>query len=263
MPVTLQVSEGVAVLTLDRPERRNALDLAMWRQLGAAAREAEGARVVIVTGAGGHFCSGMDLAADEAILAAATPAIVNGDERAAQDLIRELKACVQALADLPCPTIAAIEGACVGGGLEVALACDIRIASAGASLGLPEVRIGMIPDLGGCARLTRLVGPGRAADLVCTGRRVDAEEAYRLGVIERVVPAGTALAAARAAAGDIVGNGPMAVRLALNAVRVAADLGLDEALSVETRAGVLALVSGEASEGVAAFREKRAPRWSD
>ncbi|MDP2309337.1 MAG: enoyl-CoA hydratase/isomerase family protein [Pseudomonadota bacterium] len=261
MPVISETQDGVTVLTLDRPSRRNALDMGMWRDLRRAANAVTDVRAVIVTGIGAHFCSGMDLNPDNALFLDAAPAIAEGDEHVAWQVITELKSCLQALADLPCPTIAAIEGACIGGGLELALACDMRFAAADASLGLLEVRIGMIPDLGGCARLTRLVGPGRAADLICTARRVDGEEAYRLGVVERVVPAGTALAAARSAARDIAANGPRAVALALSAVRASSDLGLIEALAVETRAGVLALTSGEPREGVAAFLEKRAPRW--
>lgn len=261
MPVISQTEDGVTILTIARPSRRNALDMEMWRDLRRAANAVQRVRAVIVTGSGAHFCSGMDLNPDNPLFLEAAPAIAEGDERVAREVINELKSCVQALADLPCPTIAAIEGACIGGGLEVALACDMRFAASDASLGLLEVRIGMIPDLGGCARLTRLIGPGRAADLICTARRVDGEEAYRMGVVERVVPSGTALASARSAARDIAANGPMAVQLALSTVRMASDLGLAEALSVETRAGVLALTSGEPREGVAAFLEKRAPRW--
>lgn len=261
MPVHSHSQDGVVVLTLDRPERRNALDGSMWKELRSAALAAEGARVVIVTGAGGHFCAGMDLAADNPLVQQVGPAIRDGDEQAAHDLLVDLKSCVQAIADLPCPTYAAIEGTCVGGGLEIALACDVRIAAEDAVLSLPEARIGMIPDLGGCARLTRLVGPGRAADLIATGRRLSGQEAFALGVIERVAMHGRTLDVARNAAQDILGNAPEAVRLALNVVRVASDLGLTEALSVETRAGVLALVSGEAVEGLTAFQQKRSPRW--
>jgi enoyl-CoA hydratase/carnithine racemase len=125
-----------------------------------------------------------------------------------------------------------------------------------------ETRIGMVPDVGGCVRLTRLVGPGRAADLIATARRVDGEEAYRLGVVERVVATGSAMAEAREAARQVAANGPTAVRLALGVVRMAPDLGAAEAFSVETGAGVLALTSGEPREGIAAFQEKRAPRWT-
>lgn len=266
MSIALSVRDGVAILTIARPHRRNALDGPSWHRLRDLARELAAGRhgsvrAVIVTGEGGNFSSGMDLSFDNPLIARIAPAIQEGDERAARDLILELKECVDAVADLPVPTFAAIEGACVGGGLEVALACDVRIAAEDASIGLTEVRVGMIPDLGGCARLTRLVGPGRAADLVCTGRKVSGTEAFALGLVERVVPAAEALGAAVKAAGEVAAGGPEAVRLALSVVRMASDLGQTEALAVETRAGALALVSGEPREGIQAFLEKRAPRW--
>lgn len=262
MPVTLETHDGVALLTLSRPERRNALDLGAWRALRDHAESLAGVRAVVVTGAEGHFSSGMDLAPDNPIVQHVGPAIFEGDERAAREALDELKGCVAAVASLPVPTFAAIEGACVGGGFEVALACDVRIAARDASIGLTEVRVGMIPDLGGCARLTRLVGPGRAADLICTARRVTGEEAFQLGCVERVVEPGQALAAALDAAREVTRNGPEAVRIALSVVRRASDLGLPEALSLETQGGVLALTSGEPREGIAAFHEKRLPRWS-
>ncbi len=262
MPIRFTTENGFAILTLDRPGRRNALDGAMWRQLRDQCRDIGDARVLIVTGEGGHFCSGMDLGPDNPMIAEITPALAGGDDGVARRVIEDLKECVQALADVAVPTIAAIEGACVGGGFEIALACDFRIAAQTASISLPEVRMGMIPDVGGCARLTRLVGPGRAADVITTGRRLSGQQAFDLGLVERVVAGGTALDEARLAAGDITGSAPEAVRLALNVVRMAPDLGLDEALSLETRAGAMALVSGEAREGISAFLEKRRPDWS-
>lgn len=262
MPVTSQHQDGVAILTIDRPERRNALDLEAWHGLRDQARAIPaGTRAIIVTGAGGHFCAGMDLSPANPLIPRIGPAIVGGDEEAARAVIEELKDCVAALAESGVPTFAAIEGACIGGGLEVALGCDVRICATDAVIGLTEVRIGMIPDLGGCARLTRLVGPGRAADLVTTARKIDGEEAFRLGIVERTCAPGTALEVALAAARQVVENAPSAVRLALNVVRVSPDLGLAEALSVETRGGVLALTSGEPQEGVTAFFERRPPRW--
>ena len=262
MPVHLSLDPTVAVITLDRPERRNALAIDDWLALRDAVYRIGDVRAVIVTGSGGHFSAGMDLSPANPLVQRIGPAVIEGREQPARDTLEELKGCVQALADLEVPTFAAIEGACVGGGFEIALACDVRIAARDARISRPEARAGMIPDLGGCARLTRLVGPGRAADLVCTGRSVDGEEAFRLGCVERVVAPGTALAAAREAAAQVAGNGPTAVRLALNVVRIAPDLGLAEALSVETRAGVMALTSGEPREGIQAVLEKRPPRWS-
>jgi enoyl-CoA hydratase/carnithine racemase len=236
----------------------------LWLALRDAARsiaDSGNARAVIVTGAGGHFCSGMDLSPTNPAIERILPSISEGIEGPALSLIQELKECVQALADLPCPTIAAIEGACIGGGMEVALACDFRIAAMDASLGLTEVRVGMIPDLGGCVRLTRLVGPGRAAELITTGRKVSGEEAFKIGFVERVVAGGKALEAAQQAAAEILLGAPIAVGLALNVVRLAPDLGATEALAIESRSGAMALTSGEPQEGVQAFFEKRKPVW--
>ena len=261
MPVTLTWADDIATLTIDRPERRNALSIDLWHALRDAARACTQARAVIVTGASGHFCSGMDLSPDNPVVGRIAPSILEGEEYPAFQLLKELKDCVAALTEIPCPTFAAIEGACIGGGLEVALACDVRIAAKNATIGLTEVRTGMIPDLGGCVRLTRLVGPGRAADLITTGRKVNGEEAFRLGFVERLAEPGEAFNQARAAALEVAKNAPTAVQLALNVVRMAPDLGVAEALSLETRAGVMALISGEAREGISAFLEKRSPDW--
>ena len=269
MSLTTTWDGAVATITFDRPRRRNAFDMEHWHGLRRAAQEiaekgsptGQMVRAVILTGAGEHFCAGMDLSPDNPMIEQMFPAITEGLEGPALDLIRDLKECVQAVADLPCPTFAAIEGACIGGGLEIALACDVRICASNASLGLTEARVGMIPDVGGTVRLTRLVGPGRAADLVTTCRRVGGEEAFRLGFVERVVAPGQALAEAREATRQVSENGPTAVALALNVVRLTPDLGLVEALSIETRSGAMALTSGEPPEGIAAFVEKRAPSW--
>ncbi len=263
MPVLLATTaEGLATLTIDRPQRRNALDEPHWAELRDHARSLETARAVIVTGSAGHFCAGMDLSPQNPLLQKLLPSVLRQDERPLHELLLWLKDCVQAIADLPVLTIAAIEGACAGGGLEIALACDLRVAAADAHLSLPEARLGMIPDVGGTARLTRLVGPAFAADLICTGRQVPAEEAQRMGLVQHLTPPGGALARAQELAKLALKSAPTASRLALNVARLAPDLGLEEALSLETRAGVLALISGEAVEGIEAFNQKRPPRWS-
>ncbi len=262
MPALVSLLDTTAVVTITRGGRRNALTLDDWISLRDAVDQISDVRAVVLTGSDGHFSSGMDLSPDNPLIARVGPAMMNGDERAARSVIEDLKGCVQALADLDVPTFAAIEGACIGGGLELALACDVRIAASDAVIALPEVHAGMIPDLGGCVRLTRLIGTGRAIDLICTGRRISGEEAFQLGVVERVVAPGTALAAALAAAAQVATNGPTAVRMALNVVRTAPDLGLAEALAVETRGGIAALTSGEPAEGIQAFFERRPPRWA-
>ncbi len=261
MPVLSRVDGAIGVITLSQLARKNALDGQAFQQLREAARGLPEVRAVVVTGDGHDFSAGLDLSVDNSLLRDIAPAVDRGDDGVARRVIGELKDCVAALAELEVPTFAAIEGACIGGGLEIALACDVRIAARSSLLSLPEVRFGMIPDVGGCTRLARLIGPGRAADLICTGRRLGGEEAFNLGLVERLCDTGQALPTALAAARAVCENGPQAVRLALAAVRVSADLGLDEALSVETNHGALALTSGEAREGINAFRERRAPRW--
>ena len=261
--VRFDLHEQVVTLTLDRPDRRNAMSMSMWAALAAGCREATrlGARALIVTGAGPHFSSGMDLRPDSSAAARAAAAIFEGDRQAALDLLAELKAFIKAIADCPMPTIAAIEGVAVGGGFEIALACDIRVAAVDARIGLPEARLGMIPDLGGCARLARLIGPGRAAHVICSCREYGGAEAFAFGMLEELTAAGEALARASTLAARIAQGGPEAIRLALSVVRQANELSLDEALALETRAGASALVSGEGREGLHAFFEKRAPRW--
>jgi enoyl-CoA hydratase/carnithine racemase len=263
--VSLQVVDRIARITLSKPAKRNALDEAMWTALADRVAEAANAkpRALIVTGAGGHFAAGMDLSPENPIQARVAPAIFDRDATAATNVIAWLKAIVSGLAEFPAPTIAAVEGACAGSGFEIALHCDIRVAAKNAFFSLPEVRIGMVPDVGGTTRLTRLVGPGRAARLISTGERITGDEAFTLGIVERVVEPGRALAEAEDMARLVAKGGPTAVREALGVIRRVADLSLVDAYAAETAAGAAALTSGEPLEGVQAFFEKRDPRWPE
>jgi enoyl-CoA hydratase len=263
--VSLQLENGIARITLSKPAKRNALDEAMWAALGETvdAAAAQRPRALIVTGDGGHFAAGMDLSPDNPIQARVAPAIFQQDTIAATNVITWLKAIVARLAEFPAPTIAAIEGACAGSGFELALHCDIRVAAKNAFFSLPEVRIGMVPDVGGTTRLTRLVGPGRATRLIATGERITGDEAFALGMVERVVEPGRALAEAEDMARLVAKGGPTAVREALGVIRRVADLSLVGAYSLETAAGAKALTSGEPLEGIQAFFEKRDPRWPE
>jgi enoyl-CoA hydratase/carnithine racemase len=263
--VSLQLENGIARITLSKPAKRNALDEAMWTALGetVAAAAAQRPRALIVTGSDGHFAAGMDLSPDNPIQARVAPAIFQRETVAATGVIMWLKGIVARLAEFPAPTIAAIEGACAGSGFEIALHCDIRVAAKTAFFSLPEVRIGMVPDVGGTTRLTRLVGTGRAARLIATGERVTAEEAFALGMVERVVEAGHALSDAEEMAQLIAKGGPTAVREALAVIRRVPDLSLADAYAAETAAGAVALTSGEPLEGIQAFFGKRDPRWPE
>lgn len=265
MPESLRVQRDgpIAVITLDRPARRNALDQDMLDGLRRAAMTLADTRprVVIVAGEGEHFCAGLDLSPDNAVLARIQPLIAAKDAYRLGEVIRGLRVGFDALARIPAPVIAAIEGACLGGGLELALSADLRVASDTAFFSMPETRFGMVPDLGGTVRLQKRVGHARASQLILTGERIDADTADRWGLVNRIVPAGTALEAAREMASSILAASPAATLQALMALRGADELSDDARFELETQAGARALVSGEVAEGLAAFAGKREPRW--
>ena len=264
--VHLVVEDGIATLTLDRPSRRNALDGPMWERIGTRATEAAGAgaRVLIVTGAGPHFCSGLDLNMDNPLVTQVAGTVMAGEAGRPQgeDTIRMLKSWLAPIRAFPGLSIAAIEGVCIGGGLEVALHCDVRVAARTAWLSLPETRWGMVPDVGGSTLLTRLVGPGRAAMIAGSGRRYAAADAYGLGMVEMLCAPGGALDAARELALDALRCAPLATRLALGQIRSVPGREIEDCFASETAAGAQALASGEVMEGMAAFAERRVPAWS-
>lgn len=262
MSIELEVTEGVALVTIRRPERRNALDAAGWTGIGERVTEAahSGARALVLRGAGDHFCAGMDLKPDNALMGRAVQAITTQDAPALRALITELKGCLAPIRGFPGPTIAAIEGSCLGGGLELALHCDVRIAAPSARFSMPEPRIGFVPDVGGTTLLRRLVGPSRATWLILSGRKIDAETALRMGIVEEL--ADDVHAAALALAGDMSHSAPTATREVLGLLRSNDGRDLEGALALETEAGVAALLSGEVVEGVTAFIERRPARWA-
>jgi enoyl-CoA hydratase/carnithine racemase len=216
-----------------------------------AAGPAGDVRAVVVSGRGERaFCAGSHVGEFEAQRGSA------GRER------HELEERVsRALADLPMPTIAAIEGDALGGGLELALCCDLRIASSRARLGLPEVRLAVTPGSGGTQRLPRIVGPARAKELILTGRVIGAEEAARIGLVNEVVPAGEALARADAVAEEIAARGPLAVREAKRLIDAALELDLDAGLAAELDASERIFATEDMLEGAAAFFAKRDPQY--
>jgi enoyl-CoA hydratase/carnithine racemase len=237
-----------ATILLNRPEKLNALDPAMLAALDAILarldRDPE-VRVVIVTGAGERaFCVGADISA----WAALEPLEMW------RSWVREGHRVFDRLAGLRQPTICAVNGFAFGGGLELALAADIRLLAAEAEVGLPETKIGTLPGWAGTRRLPELIGPARAKQMVFTGARLDAGSAERWGLVNEVVPRAGLLARARGLATEIAGNAPVAVQLAKAAID-----GRPAAL--EAIAGALAATTADGREGVASFREKRAPTF--
>jgi enoyl-CoA hydratase len=208
-------------------------------------------RAVVVSGSGERaFCAGSHIGEFEGLRG-----------RVAEGKLLLEKLVYRELARLPMPTIAAIEGDALGGGLELALCCDLRIASAHARFGLPEVRLAVLPGSGGTQRLPRVVGPARAKELILTGRIIAAEEAERIGLVNEVVPAGEARSRADAIAEDIAARGPLAVREAKRLIDAALDVDLDAGLAAELDASERIFASEDMLEGARAFFEKRDPRY--
>ncbi|MBX3471602.1 MAG: enoyl-CoA hydratase/isomerase family protein [Planctomycetes bacterium] len=243
--------DGVALLTFDRPQARNALNAAMVGETRRAIDDlaARGdVKALILTGAGEKaFVSGADIAELR--------------DRDRLDALRRINSGLfRALEALPFPTIAAIRGFALGGGCELALACDLRVCGEGARLGQPEVGLGILPGAGACYRLPRLVGPGVAKELIFTGRVIDAAEARAIGLVNRVVPDGEVLDVARAIAAEIARNSALAVRLAKSALNLAHEGSTDALQAFECTAQAVLFEDEEKRRRMTAFLEKRAHR---
>ncbi|PZM63275.1 enoyl-CoA hydratase [Paenibacillus dendritiformis] len=250
--VVSNMGNGIVLMTLNRPESANALSIKMLEQLRDAAASCKfdrSVRCIVVTGAGEKaFCAGADL-----------------KERAGMDmnqvrrtvsLIRESINDVEAL---PQPVIAAVNGAAMGGGMELALACDIRIASETATFALTETSLGIIPGAGGTQRLPRLIGKGRAKELIFTARKIDAKEAWDMGLVEVVAPPESLLDKALEIAGQIVRNAPIAVAEAKFAIDKGCDADLSTGLAIEQNAYEVTIPTKDRLEGLQAFKDKRPP----
>lgn len=245
---------GIVLLGLDRPSAKNALGrqiMAEFRQALADLRFDPALRVVVVHSlVPGVFCAGADLKERAEMSPSETAAFVHG-----------LRTAFTELEDLPVPVIAALEGAAFGGGLELALAADLRVAGADAKMGLVETSLAIIPGAGGTQRLPRLIGTSRAKELILTARRIGAVEAERLGLVDRMTPAGEALGAALALAREILPNGPVALRMAKLAVNRGIELDRDSGLAFEQACYAQVIPTQDRLEGLAAFREKRKPQY--
>ena len=251
--VRVEREDGVAVLTIDRQEKLNALDRQVVEEIGQALLEleAERPRAIVVTGAGERaFIAGADIRAMSVM-----------DPIEAKQFSEIGHAAMALLDRSPVPTIAAVNGFALGGGCEVAIACDIRIAAENASFGFPEVGLGILPGMGGTQRLPRLIGPALAKELIFTGRRIRAEKARELGLVNRVVPEGEALNVAMELAAEISANGPVAVRHAKAAANRALDVDLVSGLEYEADQFALLFATEDAREGMNAFSEKRNPKF--
>ncbi len=244
---------GVAVITINRPEKRNALSggvrCALLGALERVARDGE-VRAAVLTGAG-----------DKAFVAGADIGEFEGRSPVDQWRVMHAPSVFAAIEHLAVPVIAAVNGYCLGGGMELALACDIRIASTAARFGQPEVNLGIIPGGGGTQRLPRVVGLGAALRLILSGEMIDAAEALRLGLVEQVVEPSALLEVSTALANTIASRSPVAVAAAKEATRAALSLPLDDGLKLETALFQMCFSSEDKAEGVRAFLEKRAAKF--
>ncbi|MGH9341519.1 MAG: enoyl-CoA hydratase/isomerase family protein [Acidobacteriota bacterium] len=252
--IHVEFQDRVALLTIERPQVLNALNaetLSELKDCFTNLRESGEAGAVIITGAGEKaFVAGADIAE----LAQLDPLGARAKSDAGHALLHDVET-------FPKPVIAAINGFCLGGGCELALACHIRIASEDARLGLPEVKLGLIPGYGGTQRLPRLIGKGRALELILTGEMVDAAQAEKIGLVNHVVPRAELISHCHSLAGKILNNAPLAVRYSMEAIQSGLEMPLQEALSLEANLFALSFATDDMREGTTAFVEKRKARF--
>jgi enoyl-CoA hydratase/carnithine racemase len=249
--VLCDVADGIATLTLNRPDAMNAFSVAMLDAMGrrvADLRFDPAVRVLIITGAGKAFSAGADLKER----AGMTPEQVKG-------FLFNIRRLMDDIEQFPKPVIAAVNGVALGGGLELALASDIRVASQSALLGLTETRLAIIPGAGGTQRLPRLIGKGQAMEMIFTGRRIDAREALRIGLVNHVHTPEALLAECGRLAAEICESGPIAVQQAKYAIQRGLETDIQTGLAIESNAYWICIPTEDRTEGLTAFREKRKP----
>jgi len=253
-PVTVRDAEGVRTLTIDRPERLNALDRQTLEALDAAFAAAAGdeaVRVVVLTGAGPKaFVAGADIAEMNQL-----------DAIAAREFSLLGQRLMRRIERMPKPVLAAVNGFALGGGLELAMACHLRIAADSARMGQPEINLGLVPGFGGTQRLVRLCGRAAALELCLLGKPIDAARAQQLGLVNRVVPAAELESEVATLAGSLARAAPLALRAILDAVVVGGECALEEGLQFESAQFALLFATEDMREGTTAFLEKRAPQF--
>lgn len=251
--LTFEVADRIATITVNRPDKLNALNDATIAELGVAIDEArmrQDVGGIILTGAGRAFVAGADISE----LQSQSPFVAKGRARGGQEVFRRFETS-------PKPVIAAVNGFALGGGCELAMACHVRLASEHAKFGQPEVKLGILPGYGGTQRLPRLVGKGVALQLLLTGEMIDAQEALRIGLVNRVVHAAELMGAAQIMLKAMMANAPLALALCIEAVDRGLQMSLEEGLALEANHFGLLAATEDMQQGMTAFLEKRAPSF--
>lgn len=261
--VTLKIEGEIAYLALNRPEKRNAINAPMLEALPEVLAEADrpSVRAIILYGEGAVFSAGIDFTSLASDTGAQGGSGGGPNTTRFRRFVHDSQNSLDALERIEKPVIGALHGYVGGLGLELALACDARIAAAGTKLGMPEVRLGLVPDVGGTTRLTRTVGYAMAKELIMTARMIDAEEAARIGLVNRVVPAGNQIAAAEELAREIARNAPLAVGMAKRIIDIGHSVDKATFLDLEALAQTSLLMTEDFREGAAALAQRRDPKF--
>ncbi len=254
-----------AIVTFNRPDKKNVFNRDMWSGLERAVAQLKAhlPRAIVVTGAADAFSAGFDVNPENPQITILAEAVKKRSRTAVEEVVRYIRETVDKLVALPVPIIAAMNGPAFGGGAELAVRCDLRVMDPGAVICFSEVRLGLIPDWGGGVALSRLLGRSPAADLILTARRVGADEALGMGLVNRISRPGKALEESLEMAGIIAKNGPLAVRAALEVIRRSPDIPFRDALELETLVASDLIASGECLHGITAFLSKKDPDFPD
>ena len=264
-PLLYSEKEGIAFIEIDRPEKKNAFNSECWKLFDKYFEKLlsnDKTRALVIQGRTGDvFSAGFDVNPADPFILDMFQAIQNGDKERLIDGFAYIQKIISKLSHLPFPTVAAINGLCYGGGVELVTACDIRVIKAGAAMCLPETRLGLIPDIGGTVRLAKLIGPAKAKELIFTGRNISPEEAKELGLVNHIFPEKDFDSRVVEYVKSIIANSPSALRATKGIVDASLTMDETEALAFERDKAAENLLSGQCIEGIGAFLEKREPNW--
>ena len=266
-PLIYRKEKEIVFIEINRPEKKNAINFESWKSFDSHfddLRSTERIRALVITGHPADiFSAGVDVTPSDKFIADMLQALQNQDNKKLVEGFAYIQSVLTKLARLTFPTIAAINGICYSGAAELALACDLRVAREDVVICFQEARLGLIPDLGGTVRLAKLVGPGRAKDLIFSGRKIDAKEAKQLGLVNHVFPKENFRSRVTEYVENITSNAPMALRVVKEIIDSTISMDEDQALAFEREKAASNVLSGQCIEGITAFLEKRSPKWPE